>query len=67
MIRNLLNKYDYSPIIKETGYIISQYKQHNFLDEEGNKIINKFGYYKESLISNLKRINLEYDLEMVSR
>lgn len=62
LIRELLNKYEYSHVIKATGYIISQYKRHNSLDEEGNKLINKYGYYKEALISNLKKINLEYDL-----
>ena len=62
LIRELLSRYEYSQVIKATGYIISLYKHHNSLDEDGNKIINKFGYYKESLISNLKKINLEYDL-----
>lgn len=66
LIRELLNQYEYSQVIKVTGYIISLYKHHNSLDEDGNEIINKFGYYKESLISNLKKINLEYDLGWLS-
>ena len=33
----------------------------NFKDEDGNIIENKFGYFKNSIISNIHRLNLDID------
>lgn len=63
LIREMLMQYDYSDIIKSTGYIISLFKQHNGNDEYGNNITNKFGYYKESLLCNLRKLNSIDDLD----
>ena len=63
LIREMLMQYDYSDIIKATGYIISLFKQHNGNDEYGNNITNKFGYYKESLLCNLRKLNSIDDLD----
>ena len=58
-----VGQHDYSDIIKATGYIISLFKQHNGKDEYENNIVNKFGYYKESLLCNLRKLNSIDDLD----
>lgn len=63
LIRQVLINYEYQQVIKVTGYIINLYNQHKGLDENDNQIINKFGYYKDSLIHNLEKINCEIDLD----
>ena len=57
----------YKDLYKITNYIIQKVKSNNYEDEEGNKINNKYGYFKNSILSNLNRLNnyenldLEYD------
>ena len=57
----------YKDLYKITNYIIQKVKSNNYEDEEGNKINNKYGYFKNSILSNLNRFNnyenldLEYD------
>ena len=63
LIRELLLQYDYSQILKATNYIMSLFKSHKGKDEEENDIINKFGYYKESILNNLYQLNSENDLD----
>ena len=38
-------------------YIISRVIDRNFIDENGEKIINKFGYLKNSILNNIDRLN----------
>jgi hypothetical protein len=40
-----------------SNYIISRAVKNNCKDENGTKIQNKFGYFKESLISNINKLN----------
>ena len=42
-------------------YIIPRVKSRGFKDEDGNLIQNKFGYFKNSIISNINRLNYEYE------
>lgn len=63
LIRKYISLYDYSFVIKATSYIISKFNKNNGLDEYENKIINRYGYYKDALINNLKKINNEIELD----
>lgn len=63
LIRLMLSKYDFLQVIKITSYIINLYDKHKGLDENDNTIINKYGYYKEALINNLKKLNCDIDLD----
>lgn len=63
LIRKYISLYDYFLVMKVTCYILSKYKQNKGLDEYGNKIINKYGYYKDSLINNIKKINDEIEMD----
>ena len=53
---NILKKYDFEDIICITHYIISRVIKNNFNDEFGNKIENKFGYLKYSLLNNIEKL-----------
>lgn len=66
LIRENIRLYDYSLIMKITNYIINRYNQNNGLDEYGNKIINKYGYFKDSFINNLNKLNNDEELDWLS-
>ncbi len=34
-------------------YIIPRVLEHDFVDENGEKIVNKFGYLKNSILNNI--------------
>ncbi|MBR3229748.1 MAG: hypothetical protein IKF91_02860 [Bacilli bacterium] len=53
----VLNEYSYSDVIKVCDYILDKWKDNNGLDENGNKILSKYAYFKISLLNNLKKIN----------
>lgn len=63
LIRKYLNIYDYSLVIKTTNYIINKYNENKGVDEDNNTIINKYSYYKESLVNNLKKLNNEITID----
>ncbi len=50
--------HEYKNLIKYTNYILQKLKENNYEDEEGNKIKNKFGYFKNAIISNIKKLEL---------
>ena len=52
----LIKKYDYEVILKITWYIICHITGNKFLDEEGNLIENKFGYFKTSMLNNINKL-----------
>ena len=53
----------YKDLVQIVQYIIPRVVNRKFKDEEGNIIENKFGYFKNSIISNINRLNLSiYDL-----
>ena len=44
-----------------TNYVVSRIKERDFKDENGNEIKNKYGYFKNALIGNIRRFeNLEH-------
>ncbi|MBR2997533.1 MAG: hypothetical protein IKF37_00460 [Bacilli bacterium] len=56
LFNNLLNEGNsYESLYRITSYIIQKVKSNNFEDEEGNIITNKFGYFKNSILSNINR------------
>ena len=52
---DLLIKKSYKDLLTVENYVLKHVKEKNYEDEEGNQIINKFGYFKQSMISNLKK------------
>lgn len=61
LFEKLLEENDYHLLMKISNYIISKVKGNNYKDEENNEIRNKYGYFKESIMSNIKRLNNEYE------
>lgn len=48
---------NYKDLLIMSNYVISRIKDNHFKDENGNDIQNKYGYFKNSLISNINRFN----------
>lgn len=46
----------YKDLIQIIHYIVPRVTKRNFLDEDGNIIENKFGYFKSSIISNINKL-----------
>lgn len=51
----------YKDLIQIIHYIIPRVVSRKFKDEDGNFISNKFGYFKNAIISNINRLNLDID------
>lgn len=51
----------YKDLVQIIHYIIPRVLNRKFKDEEGNFITNKFGYFKNSIIGNINRLNLDLD------
>ncbi len=47
--------HNYKDLLIMSNYIISRTKERNFKDENDNDIQNKYGYFKYSLLSNIKK------------
>jgi len=48
-------------------YIIPRVLDRNFVDENGEKIVNKFGYLKNSILNNINKLKnneLKWDEEL---
>ena len=55
---DLLNQgHSYRELITVFNYVVSRVIKRNFLDEEGCEIKNKLGYLKNSINSNLNKLN----------
>ena len=55
---DLLNQgYSYRELITVLNYVVSRVIKRDFVDEEGYEIKNKLGYLKNSINSNLNRLN----------
>ena len=55
---DLINKGNsYRDLITVLNYVVTRVIKRNFLDEEGYEIKNKLGYLKNSINSNLNRLN----------
>ena len=51
----------YQDLIQIIHYIVPRVVKGDFRDEDGNIIENKFGYFKNLIISNIHRLNLDID------
>ena len=51
----------YQDLIQIIHYIVPRVIERDFRDEDDNIIENKFGYFKNSIISNIHRLNLDID------
>jgi hypothetical protein len=67
LFENLLNEYETRDLLIILHYIIPRVLDRNFVDENGEKIVNKFGYLKNSILNNidkLKNNELKWDEEL---
>lgn len=51
----------YQDLIQIIHYIVPRVVKRKFKDEDGNIIENKFGYFKNSILSNINKLNLEVE------
>lgn len=51
----------YQDLIQIIHYIVPRVVKRKFKDEDGNTIENKFGYFKNSMLSNINKLNLEVE------
>lgn len=56
LFENLLNEYETRDLLMILHYIIPRVLEHDFVDENGEKIVNKFGYLKASILNNIDRL-----------
>ena len=52
---------EFQDLLKIVHYIVPRVVRRDFKDEDGNEIENKFGYFKNSIISNINRFHLDLD------
>ncbi len=67
LFNEVLEDNNFKDIVIISHYVISRVINRKFCDEDGNKIENKFGYYKEALLSNIlkfKNSELVWDEEL---
>ncbi len=67
LFETLLNEYETKDLLMILHYIIPRVLDRDFVDENGEKIENKFGYLKNSILNNiakLKNNELEWDEEL---
>ena len=51
----------YQDLIQIIHYIVPRVVKRNFKDEDGNVIENKFGYFKNVIISNINKLNMNIE------
>lgn len=51
----------YRDLLIISDYVVNKVNKNNFKDEEGNYIENRFGYLKEAINANIRRMNLDID------
>ena len=67
LFETLLNEYETKDLLMILHYIIPRVLDRNFVDENGEKIANRFGYLKNSILNNIARLKnneLEWDEEL---
>lgn len=67
LFEEVLEDNDFKDIAIISHYIISRVIDRKFRDEDNNIIQNKFGYYKEALLSNIRKMKnneIEWDDEL---
>ncbi len=60
---DLLEENEFKDLLIIVHYIISKVIDRDFYDEDGNKTENKFGYFKNSILNNIDKLNF-YDEEL---
>lgn len=63
IITESLEEYDYYIVDKVCKYILDNWNNNKGFDENGNKITNKYGYFKMSFENNLNKLMANIDLE----
>ncbi|MDO5569015.1 MAG: hypothetical protein Q4G04_02745 [bacterium] len=62
MYENLLDEENsYKDLLIISDYVVNKVNNNDFKDEEGNYIRNKFGYLKEAINANIRRMNIDFD------
>lgn len=62
MYENLLEEDNsYKDLLIISDYVVNKVNKNNFKDEEGNNIKNRFGYLKEAINANIRRMNIDFD------
>ncbi len=61
LFKKLLEDNSYKKLVQIIHYIIPKVINRNFKDEEDNIINNKFGYFKNAIISNINKLNLDLE------
>lgn len=51
----------YKDLVQIIHYIIPRVVNRKFKDDDGNDINNKYGYFKNAIISNINKLNYEYE------
>ena len=67
LFETLLNEYETKDLLMILHYIIPRVLERDFVDENGEKIANKFGYLKNFILNNIARLKnneLEWDEEL---
>ena len=62
LFNEILTKCEYRDVIIVVSYIIQKWNENKGLDEDNNKIMDKFNYFKKSLENNLEMITEDIDL-----
>ena len=50
----------YKDLVQIIHYVIPRVLERKFKDEDDNFITNKYGYFKNSIISNINKLNIDY-------
>lgn len=62
MFEKLLDEENsYKDLLIISDYVVNKVNNNDFKDEEGNYIKNKFGYLKEAINANIRRMNIDFD------
>ena len=61
LFKELLQENSYKDLVQIIHYIVPRVVNRQFKDEDGNYIKNKFGYFKNAIIGNINRLNIETD------
>lgn len=51
------NGYSYRELLGAIHYIVPRVMSRSFIDEDGNKIENKYGYFKNAIEANFEKLN----------
>lgn len=61
LFKELLKDNSYKDLVQIIHYIVPRVVNRQFKDEDGEFIKNKFGYFKNAIIGNINRLNVEID------